>query len=466
MREVATRVTSWRKTCFGSSVFHIPHSLCGLSAKRESALLYSLRVLSLHFEGLIAIICAMKLWLKYLLGAGVGIVAAVFFSPLTETESAVLGFVVEIAVRFVRYALMPFLFFSVAVGVFRLRLDKALDKSCICFVLFAVLSSAALVALGLASALLFKLPRIPISAETVAEVPTFDWKQLLLKLFPYSGFQSLDEGSYILPCYVFAFLLGAVAASDKTSAKEAVSLFDSLSKVTYSLMSFFIDIFSVAMIAVVCNWAINFVSVAKTGSYTGLFVLLAGDFLFVALVFYPIVMRLFCPTSHPYKILLASVTSLMAAFFTGDSNVALALNLRHGRDALSIRGRSNAFSMPLFSVFARGGSAMVQAVAFVQILRSYSSLGISLSSALWVALLAFALSFVLGGYPTGGSFAAVTAMCLLYGNGFKLEYLLLKNVAPVICAFAAATDCLCSIFGAYFVAHKTKLVHKQDIASI
>ena len=421
---------------------------------------------SLHFEGSTAIICAMKLWLKYLLGAGVGLAAAVFFSPLSEREASVLLFVVELAVRFVRYALMPFLFFSVAVGVFRLRGDKALDRSCVCFVLFALLSSAALVALGLASALLFKLPRIPISAETVAEVPTFDWHELLLKLFPYSGFQSLDEGSYLLPCYVFAFLLGAVAAGDKSGSKEALSLFDSLAKVTYSLMAFFIDIFSVAMIAVVCNWAVGFATSAKGGSYTAVFLLLAGDFLFVALIFYPLVMKLFCPGSHPYKILLASVTALLAAFFTGDCNVALAVNLRHGREALGIRGRSNAFSMPLFSVFARGGSAMVQAVAFVQILRSYSSLGISLSSALWIALLAFVLSFALGGYPAGGSFAAVTAMCLLYGNGFKLEYLLLKNAAPVLCSFAAATDCLCSVFGAYFVAHKTKLVHKQSIAAV
>ena len=408
----------------------------------------------------------MKLWLKYLLGVAIGIAAAVFFSPLSETESAVLAFVVEIAVRFVRYGLVPFLFFSTAVGVFRLRSDRALDKSLICFVSFAVLSSAALTALGLASALLFRLPRIPISAETTADLPSFDWKQLLLKLFPYSGFQALDEGAYLLPCYVFAFLLGAVAASDKSSSKEAVSLFDSLAKVTYALVSFFIDIFSVAMIAVACNWAVGFVSVAKSGAYTGLLLLLAGDFLFAALVFYPLVMRIFCPGSHPYRILLASVTSLLAAFFTGDCNVALAVNLRHGREALGIRGRSNAFSMPLFSVLARGGSAMVQAAAFVQILRSYSSLGISLSSALWIALLAFALSFALGSYPAGGSFAAVTAMCLLYGNGFKLEFLLLKNAAPVLCAFAAASDCLSVVFGAYFVAHKTKQVHKQQIKAL
>ena len=423
-------------------------------------------VLSLHFGGHATIICTMKLWLKYLLGIGVGILAAVFFSPLSETEAAVLEFVVEIAVRFVRYALVPFLFFSTAVGVFRLRMDNVLGKSCAWFVAFTLLSSALLVALGLASALFFHLPRIPILAETVSELPSFDWKDLLLKLFPYSSFQALDEGSYLLPCYVFAFLLGAAAASDKGGAKEAVSLFDSLAKVTYSLLSFFIDIFSVAMIAVTCNWAIGFVSLVKNGSYAGLFLMLAGDFLFVALIFYPLVIRIFCPGSHPYRILLASITPLVAAFFTGDSNVALALNLRHGREALGIRGRSNAFALPLFSVLSRSGSAMVQAAAFVQILRSYSSLGISFSTALWIALLAFALSFLLGSYPVGGSFAAITAMCLLYGNGFKLEFLLLKNVAPMFCAFAAATDCLVAIFGTYFVAHKTKHIHKQEITTL
>ena len=54
-------------------------------------------------------------------------------------------------------------------------------------------------------------------------------------------------------------------------------------------------------------------------------------------------------------------------------------------------------------------------------------------------------------------------MCMLYGRGFESGYLLLKNVAPIICAYAAGIDALTSMFGSYIIAVKTKSIQHQEI---
>ena len=165
----------------------------------------------------------------------------------------------------------------------------------------------------------------------------------------------------------------------------------------------------------------------------------------------------------PYRVLYASICPFLVAFFSGDTNLALALNLRHGKESLGIKRRINAFSFPLFSIFGRGGAALIQAAGFVLILRSYSSLGIPVLDVLWIAGVSFLLSFALAEIPLGGPFAAITSMCLLYGRGFESGYLLLKNAVPVICAYAAGIDALTAMFGSYIIAVKTKMIHHQEL---
>ena len=405
----------------------------------------------------------MRIWLKYLIGIAIGLISALVFSPSTAQGQAVLDFIVEIAVRFGRYALLPVLFFSVSISFFKLRDEKLLTKASLWTFSVIFSSSFALMLLGLVSALAIKLPRIPITTEKASEVSSFAWQTLITKLFPFSGFESLMDGAYLLPCFIFAGLAGAGAASVKNASKAAVGLFDSLSKVFYIVLSFFIEIFAVGMIAVMCRWTLDFISAVSSGVYNGLIIMLTADLFIVAFIIYPLILRFLCHEMHPYKVLYASICPFLVAFFSGDTNLALVLNLRHGKESLGIKRRINAFSFPLFSIFGRGGAALIQAAGFVLILRSYSSLGIPVLDVLWIAGVSFLLSFALAEIPLGGPFAAITSMCLLYGRGFESGYLLLKNAVPVICAYAAGIDALTAMFGSYIIAVKTKMIHHQEL---
>jgi Na+/H+-dicarboxylate symporter len=156
-------------------------------------------------------------------------------------------------------------------------------------------------------------------------------------------------------------------------------------------------------------------------------------------------------------VLYQSIASVLAAFFSGDTNFVLPLTMRHCKELVGNRCNIAPFSTTLFSIFARGGSALTSCICFVIILHSYSNLGLDGNTVVWAVVTPFLLSFLLAGLPSGGAFVLLTVLCTRYGQGFEASYILLRPVAPLICAFACALDVLTNIFGSYIVAHKLGL---------
>ncbi|MCI6480865.1 dicarboxylate/amino acid:cation symporter [Treponema porcinum] len=405
----------------------------------------------------------MKLWIKYLIGALFG-AAFAFILPLgNEQVAAAVSFVTEIIVRFGRYMVVPVVFFTAVIAFNRLRDTKMLFKTGIWTGGVIVASSLILTVTGLLSILIVKLPRIPITVETVSESASLGVGDLIKSFLPYSAFETLNNGSFILAAFFFAMLVGTASTADPVLFKPVTQLADSLSKLMYNISVIFTEFLSVGMVAVLCSWTIQFRGVLTSGVFAPLILMLLVDFIFIAGVVYPLIIRYLCHDPHPYRILYASVCSVVTAFFSGDTNLVLQLNMRHGKESLGVRRRINGVVHPLFSIFARGGSALVTAISFIVIWRSYSSLSIPFTDILWITAVSFGISFLLGGFPAGGAFVSISVLCMLYSRGFENGFLLLKPAAPIICSFAAAFDALTAIFGSYIIAVKTKLVEHHGI---
>lgn len=405
----------------------------------------------------------MKLWIKYLIGALFG-AAFAFILPLgNEQVAAAVSFVTEIVVRFGRYMVVPVVFFTAVIAFNRLRDTKMLFKTGIWTGGVIVASSLILTVTGLLSILIVKLPRIPITVETVSESASLGVGDLIKSFLPYSAFETLNNGSFILAAFFFAMLVGTASTADPVLFKPVTQLADSLSKLMYNISVIFTEFLSVGMVAVLCSWTIQFRGVLTSGVFAPLILMLLVDFIFIAGVVYPLIIRYLCHDPHPYRILYASVCSVVTAFFSGDTNLVLQLNMRHGKESLGVRRRINGVVHPLFSIFARGGSALVTAISFIVIWRSYSSLSIPFTDILWITAVSFGISFLLGGFPAGGAFVSISVLCMLYSRGFENGFLLLKPAAPIICSFAAAFDALTAIFGSYIIAVKTKLVEHHGI---
>jgi len=402
-------------------------------------------------------IVVMKLWIKYLLGIALGILAS-FVLPQHVVE--VLS---DFSIHLGRYALMPLLFFSISVAVFRLHTEKKSISAGFWIIGTAIALSFLIMLTGLLMGLVIPLPRIPISTLTVSTVQQISIKELFLRLFPFNGFDSLLDGAYLLPCFIFAGFAGMGCTTDVNATRPVVTFIEAASRVCYQIMSFFTEILAVGMIAITAKWLIDFKAILKAQVYLPLLTLILLNFVLVTFVLIPVILRVFCHELHPFKVLYASLCPVLTAFFSADSNLALSIELRHGKESLGIRRRMNAVAMPFFSVFCRGGAAAVMCISFVCILHSYSSLGISVFNMIWIGITAFVLSFLLGAFPVTGPFIAITAMCTMFGRGVTDGYLLLKAAAPILCAFAAAIDAVELMAASYIVAVKTKTIEHIEI---
>lgn len=405
----------------------------------------------------------MKVWIKYLLGVAIGVLAA-FILPMDNPACAnVISFLTDLFIRVGRYIVVPLIFTTAIMSINKLRSSKLLWKTTGWTFTIIILSTFILTIVGLLSILVVKLPRIPITVDVATETYSLDIKGLILSLFPYSAFDALKEGSFLLISLIFAFFIGWESASEEIAFKPVFSLADSLSKLFYNISVFFTEILSVCMVAIMCYWTVNFRTILSTGIYSPLILMFFVDFVIIAGIIYPLILRYVCHDPHPYKVLYASVAPMILSFVSGDSNLVLPLTNRHAKESLGIRRRSRGFSIPLFSVFARGGSALVATISFILIWRSYSSLSIPLSDIMWIFFVAFGLSFLLGGLPSGGAFILLTILCEKYAKGFETSFLLLKPAAPIICSFAALFDTVTSMVGSYIVAVKTKTIEHHTI---
>lgn len=416
-----------------------------------------------NLKALYDILRRMKLWIKFLIGSLIGIACAFILPAGNAAVEKAVKFIAEIAVRFGRYITIPILFFTAITAFNKLRDTHILVKTGIWSFAVIVVSSLLMTVVGLLSVLLVRLPRIPIMVEGAGEDAALNVASLVRALFPYSAFDSLNNGTFLLTSFFFAALIGAASASDEVLFRPVTHLANALSKLIYNIGVLFTEVMSLGMVAISAYWAAAYRKIITGGVYTPIFIMLLVDFLIIAGVIYPLIVRYLCHDPHPYRVLYASISSVITSFFSGDTNLTMLINIRHCKESLGVRRRINGAVNPLFSVFARGGSALITTVGFIVIWRSYSPLNIHFSDIMWIMFTSFGISFLLGGFPSGGAFVSLTVLCVLYSRGFEKGFLLLKPASFILCSFAAACDSLTAIFGSYIVAVKTKLVEHHGI---
>ena len=405
----------------------------------------------------------MKMWIKYLLGVVLGIIAA-FILP----ENFV-SFITEFALRFGHYMVLPVLFFGASAAFFRLRTSKKLLLTAKWSAVTIISSSLILTFTGILSIMIMYNLAVPsIMAETDRDflISSINLRELLMSLLPYSqaeGFSTIQAGAYLLPCFILVGFAGAGCAIDTTASKPVVSFIESAEKVCYSVMCFFVEWFSVALVALSCSWMIQTSSIENISTFMPFIILLLADFVFIVAIVYPLILRFLCKDHHPYHVLYAAICPIITGFFSGNSNLTMLINLRHGRDSLGIHQPVSDVTFPLFSIFARGGSALATTIGFVMIIRSDSSMELSLATILFIFVISFLISFVLGALPANGALFAIATICSIYGKNLDNRYLYISPAAPVFCSFAAALDAATAMFGAYIVGVKTKMIEHIEV---
>jgi aerobic C4-dicarboxylate transport protein len=393
----------------------------------------------------------MKIWIKLLIGSLIGL-AAGFFIPVQAQ-----GFFDSLSSLLIgvgRYALFPFIFFSLGIGTSELRQEKRLLRVYFSVFKYLVLSAGLLIIIGTLSVLVFPPERIPITIEADRAFSVVSVIDGLKVIFPRNLFGVFfGSGDFLLPIVVLAFLLGLNMDFDRQLTRPVVQLFDSLSRIFYHLNSLIVELFAIALIAIAAA-RISHLSHADLGMYKQIIIIVAVDVVVVAFGVFPGALYLMGIRENPYRWLYAAIGPAIAGLFTGDTYVSLGIVTKHGKESLGVPRMVGSAVYPLFAILGRAGTAMVSTVSFILILRSYSSLEITFFQTLWVMLFSFIVSFILGAMPGNGAFYAIFMLCSLYAKGLQEGYLILRTIAPLLVSFGAFIDVLSSAFVSLLIARE------------
>jgi Na+/H+-dicarboxylate symporter len=406
----------------------------------------------------------MKVWVKLLIGALLGLAAGMFLPLENQAVGGVLAWLEKLALGLGRYAVVPMLVFSLTIAIYELRQDGQFWPLLLRNFLAIAGVTFVVIVLGIFVTLLFPPERIPILIEEQLEAVSLNTGENILDLFPANMFSVLAaNGIYLLPLYVFAFFLAVGLSYDRNYTKQTLSLIDSLSRIFYHIASFFSEVLGFIMIILAAYWAVRFHGVLEAGIFRELIILLGVFCLILGFGILPLLLYAIKPKTNPWAVLYGSLGPAVAAFFSGDMNFSLPVLLRHSKENFGVRRRSNAVSLSLFSAFCRAGSAMIAASAFIVIIKSYSSLDIPAGDILSIGVRAFAISFLLARHPGSGAYTALAVLCQGYGRGFEAGYLILKPLAFYLVAAGTFIDVMICSFASYAIAKTSGFAEEKNI---
>ncbi|MDR3166694.1 MAG: cation:dicarboxylase symporter family transporter [Treponema sp.] len=395
----------------------------------------------------------MKVWVKFLIGSLLGILLGRFLPSDNQMIIETVTWLEGLAIRIGRYTVVPILIFSLTIAIYELRQDGRFWR--MVFQTFPVILGIAVfvIGAGILATLFFPPSRIPILIEEQVTTISLNTAENIIELFPSNMFSALvGDGVYLFPVYVFAFSLGIGLSYDRSYTKPVITLIDSLSRVFYHIASLFSEILGIVIIVLSAYWAVRFYEVLAADVFWDLIVLLGIFSMVLGLGILPLFLYFIKPRSNPWAILYGSLGPALAGFFSGDINFTLPVLFRHIKENLGVRRRANTLTITLCTTFGRAGSAMVAAAAFIVIIKSYSSLGISFADIISIGIRALLISFLLARHPGDGAYTALAVLCMGYGRGFEAGYLILKPLAFYLIAVGTFLDVIITSFTVYSLA--------------
>jgi Na+/H+-dicarboxylate symporter len=406
----------------------------------------------------------MKVWIKLLIGAALGIGLGFLLPGDNQRLLSALDWLEELALGIGRYAVIPVLVFSLTIAVYELRQDGQFWPLALKNILIIIGVSVFVIASGILVTLIFAPARIPIEKVEQVEVMGLNTAENIIDLFPPNMLSVLaGDGIYFFPVCVFAFFLGMGLSYDRNYTKPVIAMADSLSRIFYHIASFFSEILGFIIIILSAYWAVRFHEVLRADVFRDFIILLGAFSVILGFVILPLFLYFLRPKTNPWIVLYGSLGPAIAAFFAGDINFTFPVLLRHIKENFGVRRRSNAISLTLFATFCRAGSAMVAAMAFIVIIRSYSYLPIPVPDLLSIGLRAFMISFLLARHPGDGAYTALAVLCLTYGRGFEAGYLILKPLAFYLVAAGTFLDVIINALGTYAAARMSGFIEEKNV---
>lgn len=396
----------------------------------------------------------MKLWFKYLLGIIFGLALyAVVPRPLLEA-GGLFAILAETALRIGFYCVGAYLFFALVVAIPKLFEEKRFWRLFLRGALFYLTSLILASGLGILASLLFLPLRIPLALETpAANIPILS--NLQFSIFPMNLVSfAANSHELLLPLMVFAFIIGLSISHDPMAARPVFLFFDSLSRIFHSINTFIVELIPVLLIPMTARAFFDIDKPLHLSTFSPFLIVLSistGIFLFIVM---PAAFYFSSGKQNPLKTGYAILGAALASFISGNLRFSLGTTIYHVRENFGVKRRYNSLFFAEGIFLGRAGTAFISAISFAAILSSYSRLGISLETALWLLIFIPISTILASSGLQNGPVMVLAILCSFYGKGFDNGYLIMVPAMVMLAMAANLLDTVWLSFSTVCIAHQ------------
>ena len=394
----------------------------------------------------------MKIWIRFLIGGVAGVFLGLFL-PLSGGDTTDLfRYITGLVVNIGTYSVFAMVFFGLASGVRELKDEHNVLATVGKTIVYILIATAALTFLGALSVIILSPERVPIVVQEANRMQLPAVRSLLLDVFPGNVLQVFQLKNSLLPILVLSLIIGVTLNSTALYTSPVTDLFDSLSRIFYRINSVISDIVGIGFIALGAYSILELRQMGDLEMFRQLFVTVVFTAAVVILIVVPLVVYFLAGKTKPLGFLYTLIAPALAALFSRDSYFALGVLSRIGREELGIPRKAGSVIFPINAIFCRSGTALVTAIAFILVLKSYSSLDVSIGQFLWVLVFTFLASFMLGSVPGLGVVILLSLLSKMYGKGLEDGYLILQAAGPILVSVGALLDVVISGTIGYLIA--------------
>ncbi|MED5467246.1 MAG: dicarboxylate/amino acid:cation symporter, partial [Pseudomonadota bacterium] len=376
-----------------------------------------------HLSVYLATLVKGRLWLKVLIGMGLGLVVGTLLGPsvgLVEPETGTLignwlAFPGQLFLATIQMIVIPLVIASVVRGLAASDNLEQLRKMGTRVTLFFVITTAIAATIGLwvgglvnPGDLMTGLTTPPADAAPVAaDIPGLDaLPQTLIGLLPGNPLDAMVEGQ-MLQVVIFSIIIGvALVSMSGDKAKPMLDLLDSLQQICMTVVRWAMRLAPYAVFGLMAQLTTTLGFRAMIGMASYVATVLFG--LAVLMGFYLVILKLLAGV-RPLQFLRDTRDVLLLAFSTSSSAAVMPLSIRTAEDKLGVRPSVSQFVVPLGATINMNGTALYQAVATVFLAQVY---GIDLSVGSMALVVAMAVGASIGSPATPGVGIVILAMVL------------------------------------------------------
>ena len=366
-----------------------------------------------------------QLWLKVLLGMGLGLSTGMLLGPsagLVEPETGAtignwLAFPGHLFLATIQMIVIPLVFASVILGLAASENVDQLKRLGVRVTLFFAATTALAATIGLAIAGLVRpgeslaamaapLSTAPDEALSATTPSITALPDTLLGLLPGNPLGAMVEGE-MLQIVIFSIIFGiALVSMLPAQAKPMLDLLGSLQEICMTVVRWAMKLAPIAVFGLMAQLTTKLGLSALLGMAIYVFTVLGG--LFVLMLVYMLILWVVVRET-PGRFLGASKDVLLLAFSTSSSATVMPLSIKTAETSFSVRPSISQFVIPLGATINMNGTALYQSVATVFLAQVY---GIDLSWGSLSLVVAMAVGASIGSPATPGVGIVILAMVL------------------------------------------------------